>query len=251
MTARTQVALVLYPGLTALDAIGPYEVLKLMPDTEIVFVSNEVGPVVTDHGVLVLGATHRYADVTEPDLVLVPGSETTASAMNDPELIAWLRSVHERTRWTASVCTGALILAQAGLLGGRPATTHWMAQRALGPLGAHARPHDRIVQSADRIVTAAGVSAGIDLALWLVAQIHDASTAEMIQLALEYDPQPPFDAGHPDRADDATRRRAARLLARRASRPHELRAVATVTWRQALSATRHRRRFPWMSSSSA
>ena len=165
-----QIAIVLYPGLTALDAVGPYEVLRLLPGAEVRFVAAAPGPVVTDSGVLLLGATHGYAETPSPDLVLVPGSgPRTATAMADTELLDWLRQVHQTTRWTTSVCTGAMILAAAGILDGLPATTHWMVQSGLAAMGAKAQRGQRIVR-AGKVVTAAGVSAGLDLGLWLAGE---------------------------------------------------------------------------------
>ncbi|GAA2709761.1 DJ-1/PfpI family protein [Actinoplanes palleronii] len=195
-----QIAIVLYPDVTALDAVGPYEILRLLPEAEVRFVGAATGPLLTDSGVLTLGVTHTFARTPRPDLVLVPGSGPgTAAAMADRELTGWLARVHDTTTWTTSVCSGALILAAAGLLGGRPATTHWIAQDTLGRLGAQPRRDERIVCSG-RIVTAAGVSAGLDLALWLSGEIAGRDHAEAIQLWTEYDPQPPFDAGHPAKA---------------------------------------------------
>ncbi|MBU8821078.1 DJ-1/PfpI family protein [Mycolicibacterium goodii] len=194
-----QIAIALYPGFTALDALGPYEVLRQMPDTEVTFVSNRSGPVLADSGVLSLYATCDYHELSAPDIVIVPGSSThTEIAMRDPELIEWLQRVHQQTTWTTSVCTGALILGAAGILRGHPATTHWTMQSALADVGAESRPNDRVVRDG-KVVTAAGVSAGIDFALWLVAEVCGQERAEMIQLAIEYDPQPPFDAGHPSK----------------------------------------------------
>ncbi|WP_436494649.1 DJ-1/PfpI family protein [Actinokineospora sp. HUAS TT18] len=195
-----QVAVVLYEGVTALDAVGPYEVLRSMPDTSIRMVGPAVGPVMTDSGVLTLGVSHTYASTMTPDVVVVPGSERgTLAAMNDPELLGWLTAVHATTRWTTSVCSGSLILGAAGLLQGVPATTHWIAQDLLPQVGAIPSPQSRIVHSG-KIATAAGVSAGIDLALWLAGELCGREAAEVIQLAIEYDPQPPFDAGHPSKA---------------------------------------------------
>lgn len=195
-----QIAIVLYPGVTALDAIGPYEVLRMIPDSEVRFVSAEPGPILTDSGVLVLGATHTYSATPSPDLVLVPGSAAnTATAMADKALIGWLQQVHRASQWTVSVCSGALVLAAAGILKGHPATTHWAAQDSLAAFGATAQREQRIVRSG-KIVTAAGVSAGIDLGLWLVGQICGSERAEVVQLLVEYDPQPPFNAGHPGKA---------------------------------------------------
>ncbi|WP_282776635.1 MULTISPECIES: DJ-1/PfpI family protein [unclassified Nocardia] len=235
-----QTAIVLYPGMTVLDAIGPYEVLRYLPDSELRFVSNEVGPIVSDSGVLVLGATHTFAETPAPDLVLVPGSEAaTTEAMANGELIAWLRAVHPNTRWTTSVCSGALVLAAADILRGHPATTHWSAQPALAAFGAESRPHDRMVRSG-KIVTAAGVSAGIDLGLWLVGEIAGTERAEMAQLVIEYDPQPPFDTGHPDKAPAALLRRTRLEMSTRAVTPRVPFDVATAMWRLTLNRIRDR-----------
>jgi transcriptional regulator GlxA family with amidase domain len=195
-----QIAIVLYPGLTTLDAIGPYEVLRNIPDCELRFVSHKPGPIVTDSGILVLGATHSYEETPTPDILLVPGSEaSTAAAMADESLLQWLIKAHQTSRYTLSVCSGALILAAAGILKGHPATTHWIAQDMLPKFGAEPQRDKRIVQSG-KIVTAAGVSAGIDLALFVVGELCGRQRAEIIQLMLEYDPQPPFQSGHPSKA---------------------------------------------------
>lgn len=213
------VAILLYPGMTALDAIGPYEVLNSAPGVDIRFVWKRTGPVVTDHGGLTLGATHTLADVVQPDVVLVPGSSAnTASAMRDPVLLDWLRHAHEHTRFTTSVCSGALVLAAAGILKGHPATTHWAVMGSLAKYGAAARPNERVVRSG-KIITAAGVSAGIDMGLTLLAELEGGEAAKAAQLAIEYDPQPPFDAGHVTKADEATRERALRELAARGKTP--------------------------------
>ncbi|MBL1078286.1 DJ-1/PfpI family protein [Nocardia sp. 2] len=235
-----QIAIVLYPGMTVLDAIGPYESLRTLPDSELRFVSNEVGPIVSDSGVLALGATHTFAETPSPDLVLVPGSEaSTTAAMADGELIEWLRAVHPGTTWTTSVCSGALVLAAADILRGHPATTHWMAQPALAAFGAESRPHDRIVRSG-KIVTAAGVSAGIDLGLWLVGEIAGTDRARMTQLLIEYDPHPPFDTGHPDKAPGELLRRARVEMTKRGATPRVPLEVATVAWRLTLNRIRDR-----------
>ncbi|HEY7112596.1 MAG TPA: DJ-1/PfpI family protein [Thermoanaerobaculia bacterium] len=206
-----QVAILLYPGVTALDAVGPWEVLSRMPDTEVRFVGKNVGPVEMEGGTLRLGVTHTLAETPSPDLVLVPGGATTPGQMIDDELLDWLRRAHETTTWTASVCTGALILGAAGLLKGLPATSHWYKMGVLRILGARPLPADRIVRSG-KIVTAAGVSAGIDLAVWLAAQIAGAERAQAIQLTIEYDPQPPFHAGHMRKASEAVRRLAREMM---------------------------------------
>jgi transcriptional regulator GlxA family with amidase domain len=229
-----QIAIVLYPGLTALDAIGPYEVLRLLPDAEMRFVGAAAGPVVTDSGVLFLGVTHSYAETPNPDVVLVPGSgPRTATTMADRQLTGWLRRVHETTQWTTSVCTGAMILAAAGLLDGLPATTHWMVQPGLAAMGAKPRPGERIVHTG-KIATAAGVSAGLDLGLWLAGEIAGREQAETIQLYIEYDPQPPFDAGHPSKASKAVISNARSLGRKIVLNPSELRAVPTIGWQRVL-----------------
>ncbi|MEV6101399.1 DJ-1/PfpI family protein [Nocardia sp. NPDC051981] len=235
-----QIAIVLYPGMTVLDAIGPYEVLRMIPDSELRFVSNEVGPIVSDSGVLALGATHTFAETPAPDLVLVGGSEAaTTEAMANRELIDWLRAVHPSTQWTTSVCSGALILAAADILRGHPATTHWAAQSALAAFGAESRPHDRIVHSG-KIVTAAGVSAGIDLGLWLVGRIAGEQVAQMTQLYIEYDPHPPFDTGHPDKAPAEIMRKARLEMTKRAATPRLPVDLATTFWRLTLNRMRER-----------
>ncbi|WP_037076977.1 DJ-1/PfpI family protein [Pseudonocardia spinosispora] len=193
----TQIAFVLAPGVTALDVVGPYELLRLLPDAEVRFVSHEPGPVLTDGGVLSLVASHSFAETPSPDIVLVPAVSVQDARVG--ELVDWLRGVHETTRWTTSVCGGAILLAMAGILNGHPATTHWVAQPLLSQFGAESRPEERIVRSG-RIVTAAGVSAGIDLALWLVGELYGAEQAEVVQLMIEYDPQPPYDSGHVSKA---------------------------------------------------
>ncbi|MFJ4651253.1 DJ-1/PfpI family protein [Nocardia sp. NPDC088792] len=233
-----QTAIVLYPGMTVLDAIGPYEVLRNLPDSELRFVSDAVGPIVADSGVLALGATHTFAETPAPDLVLVPGSgSSTTEAMANKELIGWLRAVHPVTQWTTSVCTGALVLAAADILRGHPATTHWSAQPGLAAFGAESRPHDRIVRSG-KIVTAAGVSAGIDLGLWLVGEIAGVEAAQLIQLGIEYDPRPPFDTGHPDKAPAELLRRARLVVAKEAANPRVPLDVATALWRLTLNRMR-------------
>jgi transcriptional regulator GlxA family with amidase domain len=236
-----QIAIVLYPGMTALDAVGPYEVLRLLPDAEVRFVGAAPGPVVTDSGVLFLGVTHSYPETPNPDIVLVPGSgPRTATEMADQQLTDWLRRVHETTRWTTSVCTGSMILAAAGLLDGLPATTHWAVQPGLAAMGAKPQRGQRIVR-AGKIVTAAGVAAGIDLGLWLVGEIAGRQHAEMVQLFIEYDPQPPYDAGHPSKASKTVIDHAKTLLRRQAFNPSELRAIPTIAWQRALTKFRTRK----------
>jgi transcriptional regulator GlxA family with amidase domain len=225
-----QIAILLYPGVTALDAAGPWEVLSRMPDTEVRFVGKEVGPVMTEGGVLFLGVTHTLGETPSPDVVLVPGGTTTPGQMVDDEVLDWLRTVHQTTTWTTSVCTGALILGAAGILKGMPATTHWYKMGVLKIMGAKPQPDQRIVR-AGKIVTAAGVSAGIDLGLWLAGEIVGRERAQAIQLTIEYDPHPPFDAGHVSKASSETHRLAKELMDDRMP-VDQRRLVPRIAWRR-------------------
>lgn len=190
-----QIAIVVYPGLTVLDAVGPYEVLRFVPGAEIRFVWTEPGPVIADSGMMALSATHSFEETPQPDIVLVAGSGiASASTARDRALIEWLQQVHPTTQWTTSVCTGSLILASAGILNGVRATTHWSALLALKALGAEPVSGERVVR-VGKIVTAAGVSAGIDMALWLLGQVAGDDVARAAQILIEYDPQPPYDVG--------------------------------------------------------
>ena len=192
------IAILLYDRLTALDAIGPYEVLSRIPDATVTFVAAEPGPVRTDNGMLTLLAEHSIDELRRPEILLVPGGPGEVAARAGGPVIEWLREAHETSTWTTSVCTGSLILAAAGLLTGVRATTHWLALEELGRLGAE--PVSERVVYDGKIVTAAGVSAGIDMALALAASIAGDQVAQAIQLGIEYDPQPPFDAGSPAKA---------------------------------------------------
>ena len=191
-----QVAIALFEKFTALDAVGPYQVLSLMPGAEVVFVAERTGPVRNEMTSLALVADAAFADVGSPDIVVVPGGP--AAPIEDGPLHEWLRAVDPTTTWTTSVCTGALVLAAAGLLNGRKATTHWSAVDELARLGAEPAG-DRVVFDG-KYVTAAGVSAGIDMGLTLAGQIAGDDAARSIQLIIEYDPQPPYDAGSPAKA---------------------------------------------------
>jgi putative intracellular protease/amidase len=210
------VAILLYEGLTALDAIGPYETLTLLPGARVRFVAKEAGAKRTDSGALALVADYSFDEVRSPDVIVVPGSaNSTRSAMEDAATIQWLRAAHETSQWTTSVCSGALVLAAAGLLKGLKATTHWAAMPLLAAFGAEA-VQERVVRQG-KIVTAAGVSAGLDMALYLAGEIAGAEAAQVIQLIMEYDPQPPFDAGSVEKATpsvvESARREMARLSA--------------------------------------
>ncbi|MGN6274635.1 MAG: DJ-1/PfpI family protein [Solirubrobacterales bacterium] len=193
-----KIAILIFDGLTALDAIGPYEVLRSAPGWEVEFVAKEAGEVRTDSGFLGLSADKAIAEVSDPDIVLVPGGKGNRPLLKDEEVLSWLRRVDERTTWTTSVCTGSLVLGAAGLLDGRRATCHWLFLERLREYGANP-VGGRYVEDG-KVVTAAGVSAGIDMALHLVSREMGSEFAQAIQLGIEYDPQPPFDAGSPDKA---------------------------------------------------
>jgi transcriptional regulator GlxA family with amidase domain len=225
-----QIAILLYPGVTALDAVGPWEILWRIPGAEVRFVSTQVGPVVAEGNVLLLGVTHSLSETPRPDVLLIPGGPTTAVEMIDDELLAWLRVAHLTSRWTTSVCTGSLILGAAGILKGVSATTHWHYRKTLRILGAKVAPNKRIAENGN-IVTAAGVTAGIDLALWLASVIAGQEMAEAIQLAIEYDPRPPFDAGNTSKASEKVRRLARRMLDERLP-VNQKRIVAKIAWRR-------------------
>ncbi|HXV92648.1 MAG TPA: DJ-1/PfpI family protein [Pseudonocardia sp.] len=194
-----QVAIALFPRLTALDAIGPYEVLQRVPSIDVTFVAERRGEVRTENGFLGLTADATFDEVPEPDVVLVPGGVGTRAALEPGPLMEWVRAAHSGTRFTTSVCSGSLVLAAAGLLDGLTATSHWSVAELLRTWGAEP-VGERIVEHLDRrVITAAGVSAGIDMAIRLVALLVDDVAAQAAQLWIEYDPQPPFDAGHPGR----------------------------------------------------
>lgn len=196
-----RVAILLYDRFTALDAIGPYEVLALVPGVEIRFVGVARGPIRTDNGALSVTIEHAIGDLPDPEIVLVPGGAGKRAVMADEAALDWLRAAHATSRFTTSVCTGALILGAAGILDGVRATTHWCHREELAALGADVVP-DRVVEEG-RIVTAAGVSAGIDMALRLAGRIAGDDVAMAVQLGIEYDPRPPYDCGSPEAAPPA------------------------------------------------
>jgi len=241
-----QVAIVLYQGLTALDALGPYEVLRSMPGVELRFVSHRPEPIVCDSGILVIGATHSFEETPAPDILLVPGSSAdTVTAMADTALISWLKQAHETSQLTLSVCSGALILAAAGILEGHPATTHWIAQDALKGFGAIPQKDARIVTSG-KIITAAGVSAGIDLALSVVKRLFGQERAEIIQLSIEYDPQPPVNAGHPSKASEKVYKMAKKEMLADSKNIKNIINVPTVLWRAVLTKLTKKSRLEWL-----
>ena len=209
-----QIAYLLYDRFTALDITGPHEVLNSVPGNESIFVAEDAGPIRNESDTLSLVADASLDEVRSPEIVVVPGGFGTraliegalqAKPKSDPfdegePLLSWLRQVHETSTWTTSVCTGSLLLAAAGLLDGAPATTHWLARDLLGKLGATPVP-ERVVEHG-KIVTAAGVSSGIDMALRLVQRINGDEVAQAVQLGIEYDPEPPLDAGSPEKAPE-------------------------------------------------
>lgn len=235
-----QIAIVLYPGFTALDFIGPYEALRWLPHVQVRFVWHEPGPITADSGVLVVGATHSFDETPSPDVILVPGGMTTIEHARDEKLLDWVRRAHSSATWTASVCSGSIILAAAGLLAGKRATSHWMALPALKTFGVTPVGDERIVHEGD-IVTCAGVSAGIDLGLWLAGRIGGEDRAKAIQLSMEYDPQPPFDSGHMSKASVKTKAAATALMAKDLAKPAQLKATALLLWDRAIDAARTRR----------
>ncbi|MFJ9373087.1 DJ-1/PfpI family protein [Streptomyces sp. NPDC101455] len=192
-----QIAIVLFDRFTALDAVGPYETLGRLPDSETVFVAERPGPVRNETGNLALVADRTLADVPTPDIVVVPGGPGQTPQMDNATLLDWLRTADATTTWTTSVCTGSLLLA-AGLLRGRRATSHWLALDHLKQFGAE--PTGERVVTDGKYVTAAGVSSGIDMGLTLLGRIAGDEHAQAVQLLTEYDPRPPYDAGSPEKA---------------------------------------------------
>jgi putative intracellular protease/amidase len=194
-----QIAIPLYDRFTALDAVGPYEVLSRLPDSELTFVGYEVGPVRTDNERLAMHADAVFEDIPEPEVIVVPGGWGTRALLDDERILSWLRHAHERSQWTTSVCTGSLLLGAAGVLDGLEATSHWLELDALAEYGAS--PTGRRVVEQGKVITSAGVSSGIDMGLTLAAKIAGEEFAKTIQLLIEYDPEPPFDSGSLEKAE--------------------------------------------------
>jgi putative intracellular protease/amidase len=192
------IAIPLFDRFTALDAIGPYEVLSRLPGYRVTFVAEQPGVKTTDNGMLGLVAEKAFAELAHPEIVVVPGGIGTRALMHDETMLGWVRSAHATSQFTCSVCTGSLVLGAAGILDGLEATTHWASMELLGSTGA--RPTSQRVVEQGKIITGAGVSAGIDMALTLAARVAGDAVAQAIQLGIEYDPQPPFDAGSLDKA---------------------------------------------------
>ena len=194
-----QIAIPLYDRFTALDAVGPYEVLSRLPDSKLTFVGYEVGPVRTDNERLAMHADAVFEDIPEPEVIVVPGGWGTRALLDDERILSWLRHAHEHSQWTTSVCTGSLLLGAAGVLDGLEATSHWLELDTLSEFGAS--PTGRRVVEQGKVITSAGVSSGIDMGLTLAAKIAGEEFAKTIQLLIEYDPEPPFDSGSPDKAE--------------------------------------------------
>ncbi len=213
MTIR--VAIPLFDRFTALDAIGPYEVLQRIPDVEVTFIGHQCGEVRSDNGFLGITRDATFEEITQPDVVVFPGGVGTRALMKDELVLEWVRTAHRTSRYTTSVCTGSLVLGAAGLLSGLTATTHWSAGALLAKAGAIPVP-DRVVEHLDqRLITSAGVSSGIDMALRLVELLYERITAQACQLMIEYDPQPPFNAGAAHKVDGSVMARAQELATQR------------------------------------
>ena len=193
-----EIAIPLFDRFTAQDAVGPYQVLSAIPGANVRFTGPEPGPVRTDNRMLTVLVEERWEDLPNPDVFVVPGGIGTRALLRDERVLDWVRGAHERSAYSASVCTGSLVLAAAGVLDGVGATTNWMEFDLLEELGA--RPvRERVVESG-KVFTGAGVTAGLDMALTLAARLTTPEVAQAIQLGLEYDPEPPFDAGSPEKA---------------------------------------------------
>ena len=192
------IAIPIFDRFTALDAIGPYEVLSRLPDSRVTFIAKETGPYKTDNGMLSIVAEARLDELQHPEVVMVPGGTGTRPLMEDEATLDWIRTAHETSTYTTSVCTGSLLLGAAGVLDGLDATTHWLELETLDRLGA--RSTSKRVVEQGKVITAGGVSSGIDMALLLASRIAGDQFAQGIQLLIEYDPQPPFDAGTKDKA---------------------------------------------------
>jgi transcriptional regulator GlxA family with amidase domain len=197
MNMSMEIAVLIFDNVNALDVTGPCEVLSKMPNVSMKYVSKEIGPKPTSSGIKFI-ADYTLEQIQKPDILLVPGGFGTESVSDNGDVLEWIRQVHENTTWTASVCTGGLLLGLAGVLNGLKATTHWVRLPCLEDFGA--KPQKKRVVIDGKVITSAGVSAGIDMALTLANLIAGETVAKAIQLALEYDPEPPFDAGSPDKA---------------------------------------------------
>jgi transcriptional regulator GlxA family with amidase domain len=213
--AHTRIAIPVFDRMTALDAIGPYEVLQRIPTFDITFVGHAEGEVRTENAMLGLHADATFEELPEPDVIVFPGGVGTRPLEHDERVLDWVRRAHAGTRFTTSVCTGSIVLGAAGLLDGLTATTHWSCYRELAAHGAEPSA-TRVVEHLDRrIITAAGVSSGIDMALRLVELLVDRTAGQAAQLMIEYDPQPPFDSGAVHKSDDTVMTRVIEYAAER------------------------------------
>lgn len=218
-TTKYHVAIVLYDGFTALDAVGPYEILVSLPETQVHFVADHHGPISTDTGQLQLVATKTWHDLPHPDVIVIPGGGAgLMKAAENQALISWLQEAHAHSMWTTSVCTGVFLLGVAGIVAGRNVTTHWGSRQAISSYCQATYVAERYVVQ-DNIITAAGVSAGIDMALYLAQQLSDTPTAQAIQLACEYDPQPPLQSGNFQDADATLQHAANQIIQRHRVNP--------------------------------
>jgi transcriptional regulator GlxA family with amidase domain len=216
MTERVHIAIPLFPRFTALDAVGPYEVLQRVPTFDMTFLGHTCGEVRSENGMLALVADATFEQMPEPDVIVFPGGVGTRPLEHDERVLDWVRHAHDGSRFTTSVCTGSLVLGAAGLLAGLTATTHWACYRELAAHGAEPTAQ-RVVEHLDRrIITAAGVSSGIDMALRLTELLVDRTAAEAAQLMIEYDPQPHVDCGSVAKSGDAVMARVVEYAARRA-----------------------------------
>jgi putative intracellular protease/amidase len=197
-----RIAIPLYDRFTALDAVGPYEVLSRLPGASVTWLAHEPGVVRNDQRMMGIEAQAAFEDLPDPEIVLVPGGTGTNDVLDDERLVGWIRRAHETSEWTTSVCTGSLLLGAAGVLKGLDATSHWLDIQDLERYGA--RPTSRRVVEQGKVITAAGVSSGIDMGLVLAAKIAGEDVARAIQLGIEYDPEPPFDSGSVDKASEET-----------------------------------------------
>jgi transcriptional regulator GlxA family with amidase domain len=202
VTDRVQIAIPLFPRFTALDGVGPYEVLQRIPTFDVTFVGHERGEVRSENGMLGLVADATFEELPAPDAIVFPGGVGTRPLEHDARVLDWVRAAHATTRYTTSVCTGSIVLGAAGLLRGLTAATHWSCYGELAAQGAQPTGARVVEHLERRIITAAGVSSGIDMALRLVELLADRTAAEAAQLMIEYDPQPPFDCGSLAKCDD-------------------------------------------------
>jgi transcriptional regulator GlxA family with amidase domain len=194
----TTIAIPIYQRFTSLDAVGPYEVLSRLPGAEVTWLAHEPGVVKTDNGMLGIEATATFEDLPDPDILVVPGGTGAGDYLEDERLLGWIRNAHAQSDWTTSVCTGSLLLGAAGVLDGLRATSHWLALDFLRNYGAEPTGERVVVEG--KVITAAGVSSGIDMGLELVRRIAGEEFAKGVQLMIEYDPEPPFDTGSTEKA---------------------------------------------------